>query len=193
MFEILSKQILKRKVSETRAELPSSQEAVSADIERQKMIDNFILKNSFKDKNLVQYSLKLLSLLAKTKEISQGAFFISDTKNGKPVIKFLTGFASPDPDNTTDIFELGEGFPGQAAKDGNMIIISDIPQGYLSVESGLGKSSPVSLLILPVKFDNKVLAVIELASFHKFTADDELFFEGISPSIAEQIQKCINK
>jgi GAF domain-containing protein len=193
MFEMLSKQILKRKVAETITELHSDKEVVSADIQRQNMIESFIMKNSYKDKNLVQYSLKLLSLLAKAKEISQGAFFISDTKDGKPVIKFLTGFATPDPDNTTDIFELGEGFPGQAAKDGNLINLSDIPQGYLSIESGLGKSSPVSLLILPVKSGNKVLAVIELASFHKFTADDELFFEGISPSIAEQIQKCIKK
>jgi GAF domain-containing protein len=193
MFEMLSRQILKRRVAETITERPSEIEVVSAVMERQKMIDSFIVKNSFKDKNIVQYSLKLLSLLAKVKEISQGAFFISDTKDGKPVIKFLTGFATPDPENTTDIFELGEGFPGQAAKDGNLINISDIPQGYLSIESGLGKSSPVSLLIVPIKLDNKVLAVIELASFHKFTADDELFFEGISPSIAEQIQKCIKK
>jgi hypothetical protein len=193
MFEMISKQILKRKVPETRIQLPPDEVIVSAEIERQKMIDTFILKNSFKDKTLVQYSLKLLSLLAKTKEISQGAFFISDTKDGKPVLKFLTGFATPDPENTTDIFELGEGFPGQAAKDGNLINLSDIPQGYLSIESGLGKASPVSLLFLPVKLNNKVLAVIELASFHKFTADDELFFEGISPSIAEQIQKCFDK
>jgi hypothetical protein len=193
MFEMLSKQILKRKVAETRTELPSDTEVVSADVERQKMIDSFISKNSVKDKNLVQYSLKLLSILAKAKEISQGAFFISDTKDGKPVIKFLTGFATPDPENTADIYEMGEGFPGQVAKDGNLINLSDIPQGYLSIESGLGKSAPVSLLIFPVKHMDKVLAVIELASFHKFTADDELFFEAISDSIAEQILKCLNK
>jgi len=38
-----------------------------------------------------------------------------------------------------------------------------------------------------------VLAVIELASFHRFTQEDEKFFEQLTPSIAEQIILHINK
>ena len=193
MFELLTRQIRTRSVADIKTELPFKKETDSVESMRQQMVDNFIKKGAYQGKSLEQYSQKLLSQLAKVKEISQGAFFISDTKDGKPVIKFLTGFASPDTGNSTDFLELGEGFPGQVAKDGTLMNISDIPQGYLSIESGLGKASPASLIIFPVKFNDQVLAVIELASFHKFTCDDELFFREISPSIAEQMQKCIVK
>jgi len=191
MFEMLTRPIRKRNISEKRTELPFNKEIVTAESRSQQLVDTFITKNSYLGINLNQYALKLLSHLAGVKEISQGAFFISGIKDGKPVIKFLAGFATPDPEISSEILELGEGFPGQVAKDGRLINISDIPQGYLSIESGLGKSAPVSLIIFPVKHNDKVLAVIELASFHKFNQEDEIFFKAISPAIAEQIQKCI--
>ena len=77
-------------------------------------------------------------------------------------------------------------------KDGKIMNLTDIPDGYFIIESGLGKAAPVSLLIFPVKKGNDVLAVIELSSFRKFTDEDERFFEMIAPSIAEQILKCKN-
>jgi len=172
---------------------PLKDEVIPAESMRKQMVDTFVKKNTFHGKSIMQYSIKCLSQLAKEKEISQGAFFISDKKDGKPVIKFLSAFASPDPENMEDILELGEGFPGQVAKDGNLINISDIPDGYLTIESGLGKAAPASLIVFPVKHGDKVLAVIELASFHKFTEDDELFFSELSPYIAEQILKCTAK
>jgi putative methionine-R-sulfoxide reductase with GAF domain len=193
MFEMLTRPIRKRKISGKRTELPFNKEIVTVESKRQQLVDTFITKNSYQGNNINQYALKLLSHLAGVKEISQGAFYISDIIDGKPVIKFLAGFATPDPDISSEILEFGEGFPGQVAKDGRLINISDIPKGYLSIESGLGKSSPASLIIFPVKHNDKVLSVIELASFHKFTQEDEIFFKAISPAIAEQIQKCSKK
>jgi len=192
MFEMLTQTMRKRNRPEKTAGLHFSKEVVTIENRRQQLVETFITKNTYQGNNLNQYSLDLLSHLAKVKEISQGAFFVSEVKDKKPVIKYLAGYATSDPENNSEIFELGEGFPGQVAKDGTLINISDIPQGYLSIESGLGKSAPVSLIIFPVKHNDKVLAVIELASFHKFTQEDEIFFRAISPSIAEQIQKCID-
>jgi putative methionine-R-sulfoxide reductase with GAF domain len=146
-----------------------------------------IKKNHNHEITLAEFSQKLLSFLAAEKEISQGVFFVADTLNGTPVLKFLSAYAHHSPDDNDRIIEFGEGFPGQAAKDGKIIIINDIPEGYMPIESGLGKSSPVSLIIIPVKHEGKVLAVIELASFHKFTENDEQFFGQISQSVAEQI------
>lgn len=193
MFELISRKSHSRANSYEKMERSLVKEVEAAETVNQHKVDTFKKKISSKNNNLVSFSFTLLSQLAREKEISQGAFFISDIKEGKPVIKFLTGYASPDPETMHDILELGEGFPGQVAKDGNMINISDIPEGYFSIESGLGKASPVSLIIFPVKHEDKVLAVIELASFHKFTTDDEQFFENLSPYIKEQILNCISK
>lgn len=85
---------------------------------------------------------------------------------------------------------MDEGLPGQVAVSGDLINISDIPGDYFMIESGLGKGKPASLIIFPVKHENKVIAIIELSSFCTFTADDQSFFMEISPSIAEQIMKC---
>jgi GAF domain-containing protein len=146
-----------------------------------------IKKNSFHGQTLIQFSQKVLSLLAREKEISQGIFFIAEKKKGKHILKYLAGYAHQHPKSDSEIIEFGEGFPGQVAKDGKPLIINDIPEGYMSIESGLGKGSPASLIIIPVKSDGTVLAVIEMASFHKFTEEDLAFFDQITPAIAEQI------
>lgn len=193
MFELLTRQKRSRSHPDDDMVLPFVKDIGSAEDERHKMVESFTKKSDYQGKSIMQFSLRLLSLLAKEKEISQGAFFIAGLKDGKQILRFLSGYASKNPENNEDILEFGEGFPGQVAKDGKMINISNIPEGYISIESGLGNASPSSLLIFPVKDNEKVLAVIELASFHKFTTEDELFFEEISPVIAEKINSCISK
>jgi len=150
-------------------------------------------KSDDREKNLIQFSQKLLSDIAREKEISQGVFFIAEKNDGKSVLRYLSGYAHQLPESGNEIIEFGEGFPGQVAKDSKLVIINDIPEGYMSIESGLGKASPVSLILFPVRHNNAVLAVIELASFHKFTPEDEQFFEQLTPFIAEQIILHINK
>ena len=193
MFELLTKQKRTRLNSNDNLVFPFIKDVDIAEDVSNQLIDVFKKKNEYHGISLIEYSLKLLSLLSNEKEISQGAFFISDLKDGKSVLRFLSGYAAQSTDSYDNILEFGEGFPGQVAKDSRMINISNIPEGYLSIESGLGKSSQVSLIIFPVKHNDKVIAVIELASFHKFTRDDESFFSEISPAIAEQILKCKTK
>jgi putative methionine-R-sulfoxide reductase with GAF domain len=193
MFELLTRQKSIRNSPVENSELLLVKNVEPLENTREQMIETFIKRSTYHGKSLMQYSLNLLSSLAREKEISQGVFFIVEKKKGNPVLKFLSGYAFQNPENMEEILEFGEGFPGQVAKDGNLINISDIPEGYITIETGLGKASPVSLIIFPIKHNNNVLAVIELASFHKFTREDELFFEGISKAIGEQIINCIAK
>ncbi len=137
--------------------------------------------------DLVVYSRKLLSLLAKEKEISQGIFYLVDNINNKDVLRVLSAYAYESTETGDRTFEVGEGFPGQVAKDGTLINIFDVPDGYISIVSGLGKADPASLIIFPVIHNEKVIAVIELASFHRFTEEDEIFFTKFSTTVAEKI------
>jgi GAF domain-containing protein len=189
MFELQIKQIDNGNVRGSESELLYVRES-----EHHNNSEKLIVKKSLDPKmSLQQFSGKLLSFLAVEKEISQAVFFIAEMKNGNPVLRLISAYAHHSPEDNDKTIEFGEGFPGQAAKDGKMVIINDIPEGYMSIESGLGKSSPVSLIIFPVKHNDKVLAVIELASFHKFTQKDEQFFEELSPAIAEQILLSVDK
>ncbi|HEX2976168.1 MAG TPA: GAF domain-containing protein [Bacteroidales bacterium] len=193
MLDFLTRKKKERSEAEDTAGILFDGKAPAREQVKHDPVESFILNNNFHGTSLAQYSLKCLSRIAKEKEISQAAFFIREEKDGRPVVRFIAGFATPEPEESHSILELGEGFPGQVAKDGKLMNLSEIPEGYLVIESGLGKAAPVSLILFPVKNGDDVLAVIELSSFHKFTGDDEQFFKSISPSIAEQILKCTNK
>jgi putative methionine-R-sulfoxide reductase with GAF domain len=135
-------------------------------------------------KDIKEFSEKLLSSFSRIMGISQGAFFLK-----KNIIKFLAGFAYPLSDTENLEFEFGQGLSGQVALDGKMININSIPEGYITIVSGLGEGSPGSMIIFPVLNKKEIIAVIELASFQKFTNEDEELIRRISPIIAQNIIK----
>nr|WP_314628151.1 response regulator [uncultured Noviherbaspirillum sp.] len=57
---------------------------------------------------------------------------------------------------------LGQGLAGEAARDGAVLVLSDLPQDYLRISSGVGDSRMTRLMIVPVSADGKLQAVIEL-------------------------------
>ncbi|MCP4311669.1 MAG: GAF domain-containing protein [Bacteroidetes bacterium] len=134
------------------------------------------------------FSRALLSSIARILEISQGAFFLSQEKDQRRFIKFISGYAYHIPETEVLEFQYGEGLSGQVAKDGRMININSIPDGYVTVLSGLGKATPGSMIIFPVLADDEVLAVIELASFHEFSKEDENLIRELTTVVAEKIK-----
>jgi signal transduction histidine kinase/ActR/RegA family two-component response regulator/HAMP domain-containing protein len=84
-------------------------------------------------------------------------------------------------------FTAGEGMTGQAALEGNRILITDAPPGYLTVGSGLGEASPVSIVVLPITFEGRVLGVLELASLHHFEDVHLAFFDRFVPTLGVTI------
>ncbi|MBZ5749451.1 ATP-binding protein [Metabacillus rhizolycopersici] len=65
-------------------------------------------------------------------------------------------------------FRYGEGIVGQAALEKRTIHLTDLPENYIQITSGVGAASPVSLMVIPVEFEGEVSVVIELASLKKF-------------------------
>lgn len=116
---------------------------------------------------------KLLSKLCMKMEASQGIFYKVKNEKNKRSIEMLTSFAFVLPESETVSYEFGEGLAGQVAKEGKKINISNIPEGYINIISGLGSASPNHLLIYPVKDEEKVVAVAEIASFKEISAEDE--------------------
>jgi putative methionine-R-sulfoxide reductase with GAF domain len=140
-----------------------------------------------------EFSSNLLSFVAKEKEISQGIFFTAEKKGEKNVLKFLSGYAY-DKEESSDIeIDFGEGFTGQVAIDGKLMIVDDVPDGYISIVSGLGKAKPASIIIFPLVHSHNVVAVIELASFHRFTTHDEEYFKEVSSYAATCFKKMHTK
>ncbi len=114
--------------------------------------------------NIEQLGKRILVNLADNLGFVQGVFFVKADEN----YEFVTGYAIPH-DHVVESFTEAEGLNGQVVKSKSIMLIDNIPEDYFSVESGLGKSKPGSLIIVPVIINEQVIAVIELASFRKIS------------------------
>ena len=134
-------------------------------------MENFItdIKTKINNANtLPELAQQFLWTLAKNTNCTQGALYVTQNE----LLKFIEGYAFHLTEGENLDIEVGDGITGQVAKDGKFINIDNVPEGYLTVLSGLGTSSPTNLLVYPFK-DNgygNVVAIIELASFEKITS-----------------------
>ena len=81
------------------------------------------------------------------------------------------------------MFGLGEGLVGQAALERKSILVTKAPEDYIAIASGLGEADPVNIIVLPVLFEDQVMAVIEMASFVPFSEAHLTFLEQLSETL----------
>ncbi|MDD5758246.1 MAG: response regulator [Desulfobulbaceae bacterium] len=86
--------------------------------------------------------------------------------------------------------KFGEGLVGEAALGQRLVLIDNLPADYLHLQSGLGDTSPISLLLLPVLWQNRVRGVIELASIAPFTEEQRTFLQEVAEGIAIALYSC---
>ncbi|MCK4921301.1 MAG: GAF domain-containing protein [Bacteroidales bacterium] len=161
---------------------------------RKQKIENILVEDFMRDfvfpfDNPEQLAQSILSGLAKHFEILQGIFLEVDETEEVNALRYLGGYACAARNVEDYVFQLGEGLPGQVAVDRKLLNLNSIPEGYLSVRTGLGEAKPNSLIIFPIQFGDKLWGVIELASFHSFREEDETFFIHLSNEIGGHLEK----
>jgi CheY-like chemotaxis protein len=62
----------------------------------------------------------------------------------------------------TEQFSAREGLLGQVVESGKPMLVRDVPDGYLTIGSALGRANPAHLLIVPLLADGAVTGVMEL-------------------------------
>ncbi|GAC1482150.1 MAG: hypothetical protein PVSMB9_07810 [Candidatus Dormibacteria bacterium] len=126
----------------------------------------------------------ILTELAPLVSAQHGAFYIVQTREGEePVLRLAAGYAYQAHNGEIQAFRWGEGLVGQCARDGRRILLSTVPAGYISVRSGLGQASPANIVVLPVLFEGRTKAVIELASVQPFSRTYLDFLDQLTDSI----------
>uniref|UniRef100_UPI0005AAEDC7 response regulator n=1 Tax=Streptacidiphilus albus TaxID=105425 RepID=UPI0005AAEDC7 len=88
-------------------------------------------------------------------------------------------------------FRLGQSLVGQAARSRRTIAVDDLPPDYVTIGSGLGRTAPTSLVLLPIVVEEQVLGVIELASVNRFTPVHRDFLEQLMETIGVNVSTII--
>jgi len=135
-------------------------------------------------RDLGTVSQLIMSELTPLVSAQQGAFFMGEQDDAKgDEYHLLASYGFKHRKGVQHTWKLGEGLVGQAAIEKQPILVSDAPTDYIRVRSGLGEATPVSIVVLPVLFEEQALAVIELASFRPFSEVNQQFLEQIVETV----------
>ena len=74
----------------------------------------------------------------------------------------------------------GEGLVGTCALEKETIFLTEIPEDYFDISSGLIDMKPVCLLLVPLKIEKEIFGVIELVSVKVFNEFEVRFVEQLS-------------
>ncbi len=147
-----------------------------------------ILRNSqHEDKDFYE---AVLSYLVGYLDIQQGGIFVLDESSEeepKLILKSAYAFGrSKYPDKS---FRYGEGLVGETWREGTLRILTEIPEKYAEITSGLGKSKPKCILLAPLITNEELVGVLELAAFQPFETYQIDFINRVAESISATIAR----
>ncbi|OCT15925.1 histidine kinase [Paenibacillus pectinilyticus] len=101
-------------------------------------------------------------------DASYGVIYLRQNEGGQTSYVKIAGYAAFGQDHAVASFQLGEGLVGQCAVDKRIFLMDNLPDNHVKITSGLGISTPTSLLVAPILVEGRAEAVIELAALKQF-------------------------
>ncbi|MGH2757737.1 MAG: response regulator, partial [Actinomycetota bacterium] len=135
-------------------------------------------------RDLAAVARMIMSEVTPVVSAQHGGFFLAEGMDEeKPGLRLIASYAYKQRKNLSSRFGIGEGVVGQAALEKKRILITQAPSDYIKIASGLGEAVPLNIIVIPVVFEDNVLAVIELASFKPFGAVSQDFLEQLTETL----------
>ncbi len=134
-------------------------------------------------RDLITVSRMILSELAPLVSMQHGVFYLNESPEGEPELRLLASYAYSERKSLNNRFKAGEGLVGQAALEKQSILLTNVPGDYVHISSGLGEAKPLNIVVMPVLFEGEVKAVIELASFYRFSDIHLTFLNQLTEGI----------
>ncbi len=135
------------------------------------------------ERDLVTVSNLILSEIAPLVNAQHGVFYVAERHDGDTSLELIASYAFKERKSLSNRFKLREGLVGQCAYEKTRILVHNVPGDYVTISSGLGAAPPLNIIVLPVLFENEVKAVIELASFNRFSETHQSFLDQLMESI----------
>lgn len=133
------------------------------------------------EQDMLTLGNNIITYIAKYMNAHIGALYI---KTNEDTFKLFGSYAYNKRKNLSNEVKISDGIIGQAAFEKQTIVISNVPDDYIKISSGLGEGIPQNILVTPCLYNNQVECIIELGAFHEFTDLQIKFFEEVNSSIA---------
>ncbi len=144
-----------------------------------------ILRSSDNTKELYDNIIKFVVKYVNNNQ--GGLFLVNDDNEQDPYLELVSCYAFERKKFILKRVDLGQGLVGQCYQEGARIHLQKIPDGYVHITSGLGGTNPSSLLVIPMKVNDKSYGVIELASFRKYEEHEIVLVEKFAESIGAAV------
>ncbi|HZY82364.1 MAG TPA: GAF domain-containing protein [Cyclobacteriaceae bacterium] len=129
----------------------------------------------------------ILKFVVTYSKSNQGSLFILNDDSNDKFLELVATYAFDRKKFVEKKIEIGSGLAGQCFLEGQTIFMTDIPQDYVKITSGLGEANPTALVIVPLKINEKIYGILELAAFRKYGAHEVELIEKFAESIASTI------
>lgn len=146
-----------------------------------------LLRNNADD--IERLSDAIISELVKKLGANQGGLFIitKDDDDSEEYLRMEACYAWDKKKYLEQKVYKGDGLTGQAWQEQATIYLTEVPDNYITITSGLGKANPRSILIVPLKVNDEVFGVVEIASLDELEKYKIEFVERVAESIASTI------
>jgi methyl-accepting chemotaxis protein len=130
---------------------------------------------------------QVLRHLVKYLNANQGALFLLEGEGQEQVLRQYACYAFDKKKFVEKEIAVGQGLLGQLVLEKEKIYMTDVPQDYVNITSGLGKANPSCVLLMPLKINEEVVGAMELASFQPMEDYQITFTEKVAVSIASAV------
>ncbi len=123
----------------------------------------------------------IINYIAEYLNVQVGIVYVAEDEN---TLRLAGSYAYSNPQNRSNVIELGEGLVGEAALKKKTVLTTNIPEDYIKIDTGWSKAIPRNILIVPFVFKDVTRGAIELGSHNEFTDIQIDFLEIVSGNIA---------
>ena len=137
-------------------------------------------------RNIVSVAQLITSELTPLVDAQHGGFFMLEAPEkdkADPTLNLIASYGFTNRKNLLNSYKVKESLIGQCAFEKKRILLTDVPDGFVNIQTGLGEAPPRNVVVLPVLFEGETKAVIELASFKSFSQNQLTFLDQLMDSI----------